>query len=38
MAPHGINQALKHLLVAARRLDDGHYLKVKDALNHFGWP
>ena len=38
VTPYGINQTLKHLLGAARSLDDGFYFVVKDALDYLGGP
>ena len=38
VTPYGINQTLKHLLGAAKSLDDGYYFVVKDSLNYLGGP
>ena len=38
VTPYGINQTLKHLLGAARSLDDGFYFVVKDALDYLDGP
>ena len=35
---YGVNQTVKHLLAAARSLDDGFYFIVKDALDYLGGP
>ena len=38
VTPYGINQTLKHLLGAAKSLDDGFYFAVKDALDYLDGP
>ena len=38
VTPYGNNQTLKHLLGAAKSLDDGFYFVVKDALDYLGGP
>ena len=38
VTPYGINQTLKHLLGAAKSLDDGFYFVVKDALDYLDGP
>ena len=38
VTPYGINQTLKHLLGAAKSLDDGFYFIAKDALDYLGGP
>ena len=38
VTPYGINQTLKHLLGAAKSLDNGFYFVVKDALDYLGGP
>ena len=38
VTPYGINQTLKHLLGAAKSVDDGFYFVVKDALDYLGGP
>ena len=38
VTPYGIQQTLKHLLGAARSLDDGYYFVIKDALDYLDGP
>ena len=38
VTPYGVKQTLRHLLGAARSLDDGYYFVIKDALGYCDGP